>query len=190
MSAPAAAPSSPAPATGKKNEGHEFEPPLFAIKKILKASLPEHSTVGRDAQSAFSRAAGIFILYLTSAANDFAHDNKRATIGAQDVLQAIKEVEYGQFSEQMEKFLEIFKEEEDAAKNKKKAEKEAKEGVKTADEEEKPEDKPEESAAGDAVEAGDAAEAGDSAEAGEVAESAMVVDAPESVAPNLNPEQQ
>jgi hypothetical protein len=30
-----------------RDEGVEFEPPLTSVKKILKACLPEHSTVGK-----------------------------------------------------------------------------------------------------------------------------------------------
>ncbi|GMI26288.1 hypothetical protein TeGR_g6463 [Tetraparma gracilis] len=131
--APAAAaapgPSSPnasiaaAPAPPKKDAGHEFEPPLHAVKKLLKQALPSHSIVGKDASAAFSRAAGIFILYLTSAANDFAHDNKRQTISAADVLAAVKEVEFGMFSDKMEAFLEQYRAEEEQSKERKKAEK-------------------------------------------------------------------
>ena len=68
----------------------EFEPPLACIRRILKNALPASTNVGKDASAAFCRASGIFIIYLTSCANDFARENKRQTITANDVLSAIK----------------------------------------------------------------------------------------------------
>ena len=68
----------------------EFEPPLACIRRILKNALPSSTNVGKDACAAFARASGIFIIYLTACANDFARENKRQTITANDVLAAIK----------------------------------------------------------------------------------------------------
>lgn len=68
----------------------EFEPPLACVRRILKNSLPATANVGKDAAAAFSRAAGIFIIYVTACANDFAREHKRQTITAADVLAAIK----------------------------------------------------------------------------------------------------
>ena len=73
----------------------EFEPPLACVRRILKNSLPSSTNVGKDASSAFARACGIFIIYLTSCANDFAREHKRQTITANDVLAAIKVSQYG-----------------------------------------------------------------------------------------------
>jgi len=68
----------------------EFEPPLACVRRILKTSLPSSTNVGKDASAAFARASGIFIIYLTACANDFARENRRQTITANDVLAAIK----------------------------------------------------------------------------------------------------
>lgn len=68
----------------------EFEPPLACVRRILKHSLPSSTNVGKDASAAFARASGIFIIYLTACANDFARENRRQTITANDVLAAIK----------------------------------------------------------------------------------------------------
>jgi len=68
----------------------EFEPPLACVRRILKHTLPATTNVGKDASAAFARASGIFIIYLTTCANDFARENKRQTITANDVLAAIK----------------------------------------------------------------------------------------------------
>jgi histone H3/H4 len=66
----------------------EFEPPLACVRRILKNALPT-SNVGKDASAAFARACGIFVIYVTACANDFARENKRQTITANDVLAAV-----------------------------------------------------------------------------------------------------
>ena len=68
----------------------EFEPPLACVRRLLKHSLPSSTNVGKDASTAFARASGIFIIYLTACANDFARENRRQTITANDVLAAMK----------------------------------------------------------------------------------------------------
>jgi DNA polymerase epsilon subunit 3 len=84
---------------------NEFEPPLACIRRILKNSLPKSTNVGKDASLAFSRACGIFCIYLATCANDFARESKRQTITAKDVLSAIKELDFEEFTPQLEQFL-------------------------------------------------------------------------------------
>jgi hypothetical protein len=50
----------------------EFEPPLACVRRILKHALPSSTNVGKDASAVFARASGIFIIYVTACANDFA----------------------------------------------------------------------------------------------------------------------
>ena len=68
----------------------EFEPPLACVRRLLKNTLPSSTNVGKDASAAFSRACGIFVIYLTACANDFARESKRQTITAVDIMKAIK----------------------------------------------------------------------------------------------------
>jgi len=68
----------------------EFEPPLACVRRMLKNTLPSNTNVGKDASSAFSRACGIFVIYLTACANDFARESKRQTITSADIMAAIK----------------------------------------------------------------------------------------------------
>lgn len=83
----------------------EFELPLTAVNKILKASLPEGAIATKDAKSAFSKAAGIFVLYITSCANDMAKGQKRQTITAQDIIAALNELGYSAFLPHIEATL-------------------------------------------------------------------------------------
>eukprot|EP00588_Corethron_pennatum_P010751 CAMPEP_0194281144 /NCGR_PEP_ID=MMETSP0169-20130528/20018_1 /TAXON_ID=218684 /ORGANISM="Corethron pennatum, Strain L29A3" /LENGTH=295 /DNA_ID=CAMNT_0039026119 /DNA_START=38 /DNA_END=925 /DNA_ORIENTATION=+ len=95
----------------------EFEPPLACVRRVLKRSLPKETNFGRDASSAFTRAAGIFIIYVTACANDFARENKRQTITANDILSAIKELDFEEFSPQLEVFLTRHREDEKRKKD-------------------------------------------------------------------------
>ena len=84
----------------------EFEPPAACIRRLLKQSLPKTTNISKDSLSAISRASGIFVLYLTTCANDVARESRRSTIVAKDVLAALKELEFDDFVPIMEKFLE------------------------------------------------------------------------------------
>ncbi|CAJ1954612.1 unnamed protein product [Cylindrotheca closterium] len=94
----------------------EFEPPLACVRRILKNSLPGSTNVGKDASAAFARSTGIFIIYLTACANDFARENRRQTITANDVLAAVKELEFDEMSGDLQKFLEKYREAEKSKK--------------------------------------------------------------------------
>lgn len=87
----------------------EFEPPLACVRRILKNTLPASTNVGKDASAAFARSAGIFIIYLTACANDFARENRRQTITANDVLAAVKELDFDEFTPKMQEFLEAYR---------------------------------------------------------------------------------
>jgi len=71
-----------------------------------------NTNVGKDASNAFSRACGIFVIYLTACANDFARESKRQTITAADVMAAIKEVDFDEFTPQLTEFLEMHRKQE------------------------------------------------------------------------------
>lgn len=96
-------------ATTKLSSVIEFEPPLACVRRILKRSLPSSTNVGKDACGALTRACGIFIIYLTACSNDFARENKRQTITANDVIAAMKELDFDDFTPDMMQFLENYR---------------------------------------------------------------------------------
>lgn len=99
-----------------ENKTPEFEPPQACVQRVIKAVLPDNVQIGKDAKAAFSRSAGIFIMYLTACANDFCREAKRQTISAQDVMQAIKELEFGELEEPLREYLEQYRREASAKK--------------------------------------------------------------------------
>eukprot|EP01035_Chromulina_nebulosa_P017216 gene17216-22738_t len=101
------------------NKVPEFEPNLACISRIIKSAIPDNIQVTKDARLAFARAAGIFIFYLTHCSNDFSKENKRQTIYAIDVINALKELEFDELVGPVEEFLEVFKRETESKKNSK-----------------------------------------------------------------------
>ena len=84
----------------------DFEPPQAAIARIIKSVLPANVQVTKEARAAFTRAASIFIFYLTHCANDFSREGKRQTIYLQDVKNALRELDFEDFEGPLEEFLE------------------------------------------------------------------------------------
>ncbi|XP_033340251.1 DNA polymerase epsilon subunit 3 Chrac-14 [Megalopta genalis] len=97
--------------------------PNAVVTRIIKEALPEGVTIAKDARIAVAKASSIFILYLTSSANIIAKKGNRKMLSAQDVLQAMNDVEFDQFIDPLHESLENFrkaqKEKKDATSKKK-----------------------------------------------------------------------
>jgi len=87
------------------NKSPEFEPPLSSVTKVIRRAVGDSVQVGKEAKATFTRAAGIFILYITACANDFSRDGKRATVTANDVYAALKELDFEEMIEPLQDFL-------------------------------------------------------------------------------------
>ncbi|XP_044747938.1 DNA polymerase epsilon subunit 3 [Coccinella septempunctata] len=82
--------------------------PNASVQKIIKEALPESINVGKDAKAALSRAASVFILYVTSEASKGAHKDGRKTLLGQDVLKAIEKLEFDEFMETLQEAQKSF----------------------------------------------------------------------------------
>eukprot|EP01135_Chromosphaera_perkinsii_P012216 Nk52_evm35s2612 gene=Nk52_evmTU35s2612 len=123
----------------------EFDLPKSVLQRIVNDALPEGINVGKDARLAILKGSGVFVSYLTAMANDCAQQTKKRTIGADEVLKAIEDIEFGHFKPVLEGALEEFREEQKNKKEKarlqtaekrkmnKKAEEAEKENMDTAD---------------------------------------------------------
>lgn len=80
--------------------------PNAVITRIIKDSLPDGVAVAKEARSAIAKAASVFVLYTTSTANSLAQKNKKKTVSAQDVFNAMKEMEFEKFIEPLQESLE------------------------------------------------------------------------------------
>lgn len=76
--------------------------------------------MGRDAKLAFQKAAGIFIMYLTYCATDFCKQQRRSTISANDVFEALTELEFDEYIEPLKECLAHFRKTQQGKKEEKK----------------------------------------------------------------------
>ncbi|XP_039630889.1 DNA polymerase epsilon subunit 3 [Polypterus senegalus] len=83
--------------------------PNAVVTRIIKEALPEGVNISKEARSAISRAASVFVLYATSCANNFAMKGKRKTLSAGDVLTAMEEMEFQRFLPPLREALEAYK---------------------------------------------------------------------------------
>ena len=65
--------------------------------------LPDDINVSKEARQAISKAASVFVLYATSCANNFALKGKRKTLAANDIFQAMGEMEFERFVPELKK---------------------------------------------------------------------------------------
>ncbi|KAG5899789.1 hypothetical protein JTB14_006124 [Gonioctena quinquepunctata] len=83
--------------------------PNASVQKIIKEALPDSVNIGKDARSALSRAASVFVLYVTSQASNEAQKNSRKTLIGKDVIKALEELEFETFIQPLEEALKEFK---------------------------------------------------------------------------------
>uniref|UniRef100_A0A6J0UVP9 DNA polymerase epsilon subunit 3 n=2 Tax=Pogona vitticeps TaxID=103695 RepID=A0A6J0UVP9_9SAUR len=99
----------PLPAMAERPE--DLNLPNAVITRIIKEALPDGVNISKEARSAVSRAASVFVLYATSCANNFAMKGKRKTLNAGDVLSAMEEMEFQRFITPLKESLEAYRQE-------------------------------------------------------------------------------
>ncbi|RHX96921.1 hypothetical protein DYB28_015504 [Aphanomyces astaci] len=87
----------------------EYTLPLGTVNRIVKECLGNKAGMTKEARETVQAAAGVFILYLTSAANEECKAKKRQTISAQDVIKALHDVDMDSFVTPLETFLHATK---------------------------------------------------------------------------------
>lgn len=66
-------------------------------------------SLGKSAKTAFIKAAGIFVLYLTYCSSDYCKQHKRSTISARDIFDALKELEFEDYVDDLQESLAQFR---------------------------------------------------------------------------------
>lgn len=80
--------------------------PVTAITRIAKEVLPPNVIVSKEAKTALARAASVFILYVSNQATTIATNRNKKTISAQDVLEALSQVDFDCLIEPLQQLLE------------------------------------------------------------------------------------
>uniref|UniRef100_G1M2X0 DNA polymerase epsilon subunit 3 n=1 Tax=Ailuropoda melanoleuca TaxID=9646 RepID=G1M2X0_AILME len=107
---------------------------------IIKEALPDGVNISKEARSAISRAASVFVLYATSCANNFAMKGKRKTLNASDVLSAMEEMEFQRFVTPLKEALEAYRREQKGKKEASEQKKKDKDKKTDAEEQDKSRD--------------------------------------------------
>jgi len=95
---PKASTSDPSDPSGWDGRILEFEIPRRLAQRIASEAIGDPTTqFSKHVKSAFSRAAGVFAMYVTAAAQDVARSAKRQILTAADVVQAIHDIGYSDF---------------------------------------------------------------------------------------------
>ncbi|RPA95321.1 histone-fold-containing protein [Choiromyces venosus 120613-1] len=76
--------------------------PKSIVTRLAKGVLPQNTNVQKDAILALSKGGTVFINYLCAAANDQAKQRGRKTINPKDVLEAMEQLEFGEFLPRLE----------------------------------------------------------------------------------------
>lgn len=90
--------------------------PNAVVSRLAKDALPENVNISKEARTAIGKAASVFVLYATSCANNFAQKQKRKTLTAADVFDALDEMEFEQFVQPLKESLALFKKEQKGKK--------------------------------------------------------------------------
>ncbi|KAG2235061.1 histone-fold-containing protein [Thamnidium elegans] len=102
------------------------ELPKANVTRVLKTALPPGTALQKDAKLAVSRAATVFINYLSSVANDVAKGANHKTISAPDVFKALEIVELDHLAPQLRESLTVYQQNMVEKKQKKKVRDESK----------------------------------------------------------------
>ncbi|CCX13108.1 histone-fold-containing protein [Pyronema domesticum] len=86
--------------------------------KLAKSVLPPKAAIQRNAVDALSHSAPVFVNLLSAAANDIALAQGRKGINAQDIIKALKEIEFDGFVPRIEAELREFTKAEKGRKDK------------------------------------------------------------------------
>ncbi|KAI6655151.1 DNA polymerase epsilon subunit 3 [Oopsacas minuta] len=91
------------------SKAEEFSLPMACINRIIKESLPDGTIVSKEAKLALMKATCVFILYSTSVSNEFASKAHRRTLNAEDMFQALEDMELNEFIPDLREMLETNK---------------------------------------------------------------------------------
>lgn len=84
----------------------DMQLPNAVVQRIVKEAIPEGINFAKDARTVISKAASIFVLYLTSTARHQLKQRNQKTLSPADVLHALEIMEMENFVEPLKKAME------------------------------------------------------------------------------------
>ncbi len=83
--------------------------PTAVVTRLIKDALPEGINIAKEARIAISKAASVFIIYLSSAAINEAKKVKHKTMTPQNIFDALEEIEFESFIGPLKESLEVYR---------------------------------------------------------------------------------
>ncbi|KAJ6641184.1 DNA polymerase epsilon subunit 3, partial [Pseudolycoriella hygida] len=83
--------------------------PTAVVTRLIKDALPDGTNIGKEARIAISKAASVFIIYLSSAAINEAKKLKHKTMTPQNIFDALEEIDFENFIDPLRESLEQYK---------------------------------------------------------------------------------
>lgn len=83
--------------------------PTTVVTRLIKDALPDGIIISKEARIAISKAASVFIIYLSSAAINEAKKLKHKTMTPQNIFDALEEIEFETFIEPLKECLEVYR---------------------------------------------------------------------------------
>lgn len=80
--------------------------PNAVVSRLMKESLPDGISISKEAKSCLSRSASVFVLYLTATSVNQCKKDNHKTMTAQNVLDALEEIDFENFIEPLKAQLE------------------------------------------------------------------------------------
>ncbi|KAI4115035.1 MAG: hypothetical protein LQ345_004291 [Seirophora villosa] len=97
----------------KEKDGVNIEDlslPRSMVQRLAKGVLPPNTQIQKDAITAMSKGATVFVSYIADKANEITRDSNRKTISPNAVLDALAECEFADFLPRVEAELKRFNE--------------------------------------------------------------------------------
>lgn len=99
----------------------ELNLPNAVVTRLIKEAIPEGISISKEARRAMTRAAAVYVIFLTSTCTKLAHNQNHKTISPPNIYEALTQMELEHFIEPLSRDLEVYrknvKEKKDKAKN-------------------------------------------------------------------------
>ncbi|XP_021951804.1 DNA polymerase epsilon subunit 3 [Folsomia candida] len=87
----------------------ELSLPVASVSRVINDALPSGINVSMETRKTISKAASVFVLYTTATAASMSQKAGRKTMNANDVMDALTDMEFPQFKETLERLLQEYR---------------------------------------------------------------------------------
>ncbi len=81
--------------------------PITSMARLMRAPLPDTVLLHADVKSMAIKATALFIIYLADAANDIRKQTKRSTITSEDIIAALRDIDFESLIDPVSAFCQL-----------------------------------------------------------------------------------